>query len=200
MCAVQTWSAVAVAAASLVATELIVRRVRWWRARRDGPELALLRRLDPALRDTLGAKLFEALEAALGAPEAHATRQLAARLLAATPAIDAPLRAALQAHLAALAVDGFTLEFMGLTARRPLARALEASPSEVALHLASAHLEAALGEPATAADALAAALFHARGEGHVAALVGASAWLRRHRPGLLDAARRHSIDTPGGDP
>lgn len=196
---VQTWSAIAVAAGSLLATELLVRRVRWWRARQRGLELPLLRRLDPSLRGELPDALLEVFAVAL-ADDAHAPREAARRALAAAAELPAPLRAALQAHLAALAVDAFSLELVAWTARAPLERALEASPADVRLHLARAHLEAALGEPEPAAEALASALFHARGEGHAAAIVEASAWVRVHRPALLDAARRHSIDTPEGDP
>lgn len=114
---------------------------------------------------------------------------------------ETPGWSALPVHLSLLRRSWTRWEWVLFDARRRLEASASRHPESPYVHLARGHLAAARGDVRLAADHLARALYHGRGEAHFAAPILSLKGIEALRPGLAAEARARfseapKIDTP----
>lgn len=186
---------VAAFAAAYVGGTLVLHRLRLARQHRDGLELNLLRRIDPA---AVPEKLRPALEALAQAEVARVQGDAASREREARVALGQVRAAGGARSSSALAyldaqirlghlVTPLNVELLGIATLLQLRRALTRFGPSPELHQALAHAHAVLGQTATALDELGRAVYYARGAPFYAELVLASAYVEQARPRLRES-------------
>jgi hypothetical protein len=182
------------ATVAYVGGTLALHRLRLARKHREGLELHLLRRIDPAPLPAAAQPALESLARAEAArvQNDHAAREREARSALARIHVAGGRRgSSALAYLDAQVrlnhlVGPLNLEVVGLATAFALKRALRRFGPTPELHLGLAHAYALLGQTTAALDELGRAVYYAKGARFEVELVLASAYVEQERPRLRE--------------